>query len=912
VYLAVGSFDTVRRAMRWLVPALVLSLVPITWYAMADVNWSSPPSGPAAGGPFQYWTMWFTTVGLIGFGNIATWSTGAADIARFHRFRGPADRRKVVAVVAVASMAASTWVELTGAALALTAKGLDPASLTASKGFLPALVALAFLLLGVVTTNFMNLISGSLSAKAVWRTGSRLAWTSAVAVVGTLLATFSVFVTDIASTFQTFLVALLIWEAPWLGVLLTDFFLVRRGRYRLADLYGFSGRLPRWHSPGIFAYAAGLLAAALFSFTGKVELAGVPLYSPLMPAYFNGGDFSYVAGFLVASVAYFSLARASVARIEASPDKPPATASLALCEVCLHISRGDIDAALALGEPVFAIAEQYELAASELGRHRREHLAPARSVFGLESADPAESADAVRPPVAVAVTGAFLALLGAWYLAASAGAAWLLTTAGAAGDTRIDATVAAALSTAVLAVLGGMRLPRVIDAVIDYQDTRRFVDEASDILGEAHPTLAAFLTIHTTRRLGLVDAWLALPPALRTGWPELEESELPAAPNALFEAPLPASGPVLLLAPSETPGPSAAGQRWLRANNPSLAAWHAAGARVLAPLRSQVYPGVMLGVWALGAPRSGGAVGRTELAAVRRVAELAILHLDIALMHARQREALLRANEDLERRVTERTAELQQTNAALTEARAAAEAASQAKSRFLARMSHELRTPLTVIIGYSEMLQEEAEGPGHVSWNADLQNISSAGLHLRALINEILDLSKVEAGRMEVHAERFEIKTLVDDVAAMMQPLLEKNENVIKVHCPDSLGVMFTDQTKVRQSLFNLLSNACKFTEHGTITVDVARAPGPGADTVTFRVADTGIGMTPEQVGRLFEAFTQADASISRRYGGTGLGLALTRHFCRLMGGDVSVRSAPGAGSVFTIWLPARIPPRTG
>jgi PAS domain S-box-containing protein len=240
-------------------------------------------------------------------------------------------------------------------------------------------------------------------------------------------------------------------------------------------------------------------------------------------------------------------------------------------------------------------------------------------------------------------------------------------------------------------------------------------------------------------------------------------------------------------------------------------------------------------------------------------------------------------------------------------ARRAAEAASQAKSQFLASMSHELRTPLNAIIGYSEMLQEEATDLEQPAFAVDLGKIRSAGRHLLSLINNVLDLSKIEAGRMDVFAEEFRIDTLLDDVVATVRPLVAKNGNTLVVEGADTFTTMLSDLTKVRQILFNLLSNASKFTEGGTITLAVEGGQGAtGAPLIVFRVADTGIGMTAEQMSRLFEAFAQAEATTSKKYGGTGLGLAISKRFCHLLGGDLLVESTPAVGTTFTVRLPRR------
>lgn len=238
-------------------------------------------------------------------------------------------------------------------------------------------------------------------------------------------------------------------------------------------------------------------------------------------------------------------------------------------------------------------------------------------------------------------------------------------------------------------------------------------------------------------------------------------------------------------------------------------------------------------------------------------------------------------------------------------ARHQAEAASRTKSAFLANMSHELRTPLNAIIGYSEILREDAQDRGDGTSEADLVKIETAGKHLLGLINDILDLSKIEAGRMDLHLEDVDLGRLLSDVRMLITPLMDKNGNTFEIRMPADIGAMHVDLVKLKQSLINILSNAAKFTKDGLVTLAVSKdLSNPRKPLFRFAVKDSGIGMNKEQIGRLFQAFTQADASTTRNYGGTGLGLTITRHFCVMLGGDIDVVSAPGEGSTFTIVLP--------
>ncbi|MBE9131910.1 MULTISPECIES: ATP-binding protein [unclassified Tychonema] len=329
--------------------------------------------------------------------------------------------------------------------------------------------------------------------------------------------------------------------------------------------------------------------------------------------------------------------------------------------------------------------------------------------------------------------------------------------------------------------------------------------------------------------------------------------------------------------------------------------------------------GQIVGILSLehGAPRQWALEERTFADSLANLVALAIEGFE----RQRAQEALSKAKAQLEMTVDQRTAQLTAANKllrieiaerkraeiALQEALHKAEAASRAKSTFLANMSHELRTPLNAIIGYSEMLQEEALESGLKNIIPDTQKIRNAGKHLLTLINDILDLSKIEAGRMELYLEEFDIGNLIEEVVATLHPLVEKNHNQLQVSYSPNLGIMYADLTKVRQILFNLLSNALKFTEGGTVLLSATREPAGGSNWVYLQVSDTGIGMSVGQQQSLFQPFVQGDASTTRKYGGTGLGLTISRLFCQMMGGDISLDSQLDVGSTFTVKLKAQV-----
>lgn len=396
----------------------------------------------------------------------------------------------------------------------------------------------------------------------------------------------------------------------------------------------------------------------------------------------------------------------------------------------------------------------------------------------------------------------------------------------------------------------------------------------------------------------------------------------PADPTALAEATGDVTGPVVATRDDFLREWPALGPHL----PPSTASSHADGFHVLMPLRGREGPPMCVLLAA------GKVVARSNhFKEAPKPSSLAFLqlmnsHVEHMLRTtrllqdvARTQHHLEAARDELEDRVDARTRELRaevherrRAEEALTVARDVAEAASHAKSAFLAHMSHELRTPLNAIIGYSEMLHEDALSEGRLDDARDQAVVIASGKHLLTMVNDVLDLSKIEAGRLQLEAEPFDVYPVLEAVIGTARPLLERNSNRFELVTPQPLGVMVSDSIRLRQVLLNLLGNAAKFTQGGVVRLEVVRVDGDGVAALVFRVEDTGIGMTVEQVSRLFNEFSQADSSTTRKFGGTGLGLAISRRLSRLMGGDITVTSVLGRGTTFTVTLPANIETRVG
>jgi signal transduction histidine kinase len=319
---------------------------------------------------------------------------------------------------------------------------------------------------------------------------------------------------------------------------------------------------------------------------------------------------------------------------------------------------------------------------------------------------------------------------------------------------------------------------------------------------------------------------------------------------------------------------------------------------------------VSIGVGILGAWYIGSGISRPINAMSKSMRELAEGNTDVDIQRSNKHteiidmsEAVLVFKTNLIR-INQLIDEQHQAAAEIREAKEAADAANLAKSSFLANMSHELRTPMNAILGYSEMLIEDAEESEQKEYVPDLKKINQSGRHLLNLINDVLDLSKIESGKMTVYAEEFDVNALVDTISTMTQPLLSNNENILKVVCKNNLGHASQDLTKLRQSLLNLMSNAAKFTTKGLITLYAEHSQ---EGNLIFRVEDNGIGIPPEKMGRIFEEFSQADDSTTRDYGGTGLGLSISRRFARMLGGELTAKSELGSGSVFSLIIPDQL-----
>jgi len=310
------NFKMMKKIEAFLVIPMAILILVMTFIAMKDVNWVTKASGAAKGSSFNYWSMWISAAGAVGISYLGSWSPYASDFSRYFKFKNKKAVKQIFWVPLLVGSIIGIWLEVIGATFATKFAGADPALHIAKAIPSFALPALIVILAGLFSTNVLNLVAGGLSAKVIWKKGTRTQWTTIIAVLGSIMAAYSVFVSDIATVYHTFLIALLIWQAPWFAITIVDYFIVRKGDYRIEDLYRLNNLIPDYNKKGMTAYWIGFIAACLTSFTGKNAIFGIPLYSPIMLKYFNGMDISFFVGFAVAAAAYYALSKAPAAQEE--------------------------------------------------------------------------------------------------------------------------------------------------------------------------------------------------------------------------------------------------------------------------------------------------------------------------------------------------------------------------------------------------------------------------------------------------------------------------------------------------------------------------------------------------------------------------------------------------------------------
>ena len=305
--IGLSNFKMMKKIEAILVIPTTILIIIMTFIAVKDINWITKPSGAALGSSFNYWSMWISAVGSVGISFLGSWSPYASDFTRYFKFKDKKSSIQAFTIPIVIGSGIGIWLEIIGAAFASKYNEVNPALHIAKSVPAFALPALLIVLAGLFSANVLNLINGGLSAKVIWKKGTRLEWTALIAIIGSILAGYSIFVSDVASLFHTFLIALLIWEAPWFAVVTVDYFVTRKGDYRIEDLYMLNNNIPDYNKNGMIAFIIGFIAAYLTCFTGNVKLFGIPLYSPIMLKYFNGMDISFFVGAIVAAVIYFLL-----------------------------------------------------------------------------------------------------------------------------------------------------------------------------------------------------------------------------------------------------------------------------------------------------------------------------------------------------------------------------------------------------------------------------------------------------------------------------------------------------------------------------------------------------------------------------------------------------------------------------